>query len=143
MLRSVFSGFLLLSALLLGGCTKDDAPVPAPVYLLDQRWVLTELNGQTPPGPTETTLLLPSAATRASGQAACNQYGGTYTLAAGSPQLHFGPQAATKATCPSQLAEYHYLSLLPQVERYLISGQTLQLFDATHAQPLLVFRVAQ
>ncbi|WP_045689985.1 META domain-containing protein [Hymenobacter sp. AT01-02] len=143
MLRPTLSCFLLVSTLLLGSCTKDDSPVPAPLYLLDQRWILTDVNGQATSTASETDLLLPSSTARNSGRAACNQYGGAYELTAGSPQLRFSNQASTKATCPELAQETTYLALLPQVARYTISGRTLQLYDATHGQPVLTFRAAE
>ncbi|RSK46238.1 META domain-containing protein [Hymenobacter perfusus] len=141
---STLRSFLLLPALLLlGSCAKDDEPVPAPVYLLDQRWVLTELEGQPPvaqPSSTVPDLLLNSVGSTNNGRAFCNQYGGKYTLRAGSPQLSFSTQASTYATCAGQDAENRYLTLLPMVARYVISHRRLSLYDAQHAEPLLVFK---
>jgi len=141
---SAFRYFLLLPGLIfLGSCAKEDEPVPVPVYLLDQRWVLTELEGQPPvtqPSSTVPDLLLNSVGSTNNGRAFCNQYGGTYTLAPGSPQLHFSTQASTYATCAGQEAENRYLTLLPMVARYVISNRRLSLYDAQHAEPLLVFK---
>ncbi|UYZ62698.1 META domain-containing protein [Hymenobacter weizhouensis] len=136
---------LLLAALLgLGSCAKDDAPVPAPVYLLDQRWVLTQVQGQpVPAGTPETTLLLESVGNVNGGRAACNTYGGLYTLAAGTPQLRFTAQSSTRATCPEQAQETIYLQLLPNTARYAISNGTLRLYNDTHATPLLEFRAGK
>ena len=138
--------FLLGTATLLGSCTKGNEPVPAPVYLLDQRWVLTELQGQAPvaqPGSAIPDLLLNSVGNTNSGRAFCNQYGGKYTLAPGSPQLNFATQGSTYATCADQDAETRYLRLLPTVARYVISNRHLSLYDAQHAEPLLVFKAAE
>lgn len=136
---------LLLAALLgLGACAKDDAPVPAPVYLLDQRWVLTQVQGQpVPAGTPETTLLLDAVGNAAGGRAACNTYGSLYSLSAGTPQLRFGPPGSTRATCAQQAQESTYLTLLPRTARYTISNGTLRLYDDTHAQPLLEFRAVK
>lgn len=144
---SAFRYFLFLSALLsLGSCAKDDEPVPAPIYLLDQRWVLTEQEGQPPvsqPNSTIPDLMLNSVGSTNSGRAFCNQYGGQYTLLPGSPQLSFSIQASTYATCAGQDAETRYLTLLPTVARYVISNRHLSLYDAQHAQPLLVFKASE
>ena len=135
----------LLAALLsLGSCAKDDAPMPAPVYLLNQRWVLTQVQGQpVPAGTPETTLLLEAVGNAAGGRAACNTYSSLYTLAAGTPQLRFALPGSTRTTCPSQALESTYLALLPRTARYTISNGTLRLHDDTDAQPLLEFRAAQ
>jgi heat shock protein HslJ len=138
--------FLLATVALLGSCSKGDEPVPAPVYLLDQRWVLTGLEGQTPvaqPSSTVPDLVLNSVSSSNSGRAFCNQYGGKYTLVPGSPQLSFTEQASTRATCTDQDAENRYLTLLPTVARYVISNRHLSLYDAEHAEPLLVFKAAE
>lgn len=138
---------LLLAALaLLGGCTKDDEPVPAPVYLLDQRWQLTELEGQAvapQTGGTRPDLLLSSVGGTNSGRAFCNQYGGSYMLTPGSPQLRFSDQSSTRATCAGQDAETRYLTLLPGVARYVIRNRRLSLYDTQHAEPLLVFEATE
>ncbi|AHJ99372.1 META domain-containing protein [Hymenobacter swuensis] len=141
---SVLRCLLFLPTLLfLGSCAKDDEPVPAPVYLLDQRWVLTELEGQSPTSQSSSAipdLVLNSVGSTNNGRAFCNQYGGKYTLAPGSPQLGFSIQASTYATCAGQDAETRYLTLLPTVARYVISNRHLSLYDAQHAEPLLVFK---
>jgi heat shock protein HslJ len=137
---------LLATVALLTSCAKDNEPVPAPVYLLDQRWELTELQGQAPPaqpGSTVPDLVLNSVGSTNSGRAFCNQYGGKYTLTAGSPQLSFATQGSTYATCADQDAETRYLRLLPTVARYVISNRHLSLYDAQHAEPLLVFKAAE
>lgn len=120
--------------------------MPAPVYLLDQRWELTELAGQpaTPePGHPAPDLTLHSVGNASTGQAFCNQYAGQYELIPGSPQLHFTRPGATLASCASQPLETRYFRLLPQVARYVISNHQLSLYDAEHAQPLLVFKAAK
>lgn len=130
---------------LLTGCAKDTEPVPAPVYLLDQRWVLTELEGQAPPtaGGTTTNLVLNSVGSTMSGRAFCNGYGGKYLLTAGSAQLTFAAPFSTYATCPEQTQETRYFQLLPQVTRYVINNRRLALYDAEHPAPLLVFKAAE
>ncbi|WP_460622906.1 META domain-containing protein [Hymenobacter tenuis] len=145
-MRGSFLLTLLTSAALLTSCAKDSEPMPAPVYLLDQRWELVELEGQAisaQPGSTATDLVLSAVGSTNSGRAACNTYGGQYTLAPGSPQLRFGTQASTYATCAAQSQETRYLELLPQVTRYTISNHQLSLYDAAHAQPLLVYKAAK
>lgn len=136
----------LASTALLSGCAKDTEPVPAPLYLLDQRWVLAEMEGQAPagqPGGAGTDLVLSSVGSTNNGRAFCNHYGGQYQLAVGSGGLRFSAQHATLITCPDQALENRYLQLLPQVTRYTISNRQLALYDTEHAQPLLVFKAAE
>lgn len=141
--------FLLLvpgTLFLLASCSKGSEPMPAPVYLLDQRWELTELAGQpaTPePGAPAPDLTLHSVGNASTGRVFCNQYMGQYELIGGSPQLHFTVPGATQASCPSQDLETRYFQLLPQVARYVISNHQLALYDDVHAQPLLVFKAAE
>lgn len=131
---------LLPASLLLSGCSKDQEPMPAPLYLLDQSWRLTELEGA-PAGNAITSLTLSSVDNLSAGQAWCNQYGGRFMLVPGTSYLTFSDQASTRTSCPGQPQESRYLTLLPQVRRYTISHRRLQLFDSEHEQPLLVFEV--
>lgn len=145
-MRRLLPFILFTSMTLLTGCAKDTEPVPAPVYLLDQRWVLIEIEGQAPsqqPGNPATDLLLSSVGSNSSGQASCNRYGGSYLLASGTAQLRFSAQSATYATCSDQPQETRYFQLLPQVTRYAISNRRLALYDADHSQPVLVFKAAE
>lgn len=143
MLRSVLPFLALVLSLSFSSCTKDDAPVPAPVYLLDQRWLLTEMNGRPAPASAITNLKLPSSSSNYEGRAYCNQYFGQYELIAGSPMLRFTSQGSTYATCNLQEEELQYLELLRQTTRYVISNHTLRLYGAQDAVPLLVFKVAE
>ncbi|RSK51016.1 META domain-containing protein [Hymenobacter rigui] len=145
-MKALYYSSFLFAAALLGGCTKGNEPVPAPVYLLDQRWVLTELEGQQlqlPAGSTATDLTLSSVEGTSRGRAFCNQYGGKYTLAGSTAQLTFSAQGSTYATCGSQSQETRYLQLLPGITRYTIENRQLALYDATHAEPRLVFNAAE
>ncbi|WP_126546676.1 META domain-containing protein [Hymenobacter amundsenii] len=141
------SYLMLLGAtgLLLGGCTKGSEPAPAPVYLLDRQWQLLELQGQPVPATAEsrTSLTLSSTNNTNTGLAFCNQYGGGFTMQPGNNALGFSPQASTNSYCSAQPLETRYLELLPQVRRYLISNRHLQLYDAEHEQPVLVFEVGK
>lgn len=145
-MRRLLPLLLFTGTALLTGCAKDMEPVPAPVYLLDQRWVLVEIEGQAPsqqPGSSATDLLLNAVGSNNTGQAACNRYGGSYLLNSGTSQLSFSTQFATYATCANQNLETHYFQLLPQVTRYAISNRRLALYDADHPQPILVFKAAE
>ena len=135
---------LLPASLLLGSCAKDNEPMPAPLYLLDQSWQLIEAEGKpvaVTAGGAATILTLSSVDNLSAGQAWCNQYGGKFMLVPGTSYLTFSGQASTRATCAEQPQETRYLNLLPQVRRYTISHRQLQLFDSERPEPLLVFEV--
>ncbi|WP_190242597.1 META domain-containing protein [Hymenobacter lapidiphilus] len=138
----VLLALLLPASLLLGSCSKDHEPMPAPLYLLDQSWQLIESEGKpvpVPVGGVATSLTLSSVDNLSAGRAWCNQYGGQFMLVPGTSYLTFSGQASTRATCAEQKQETRYLDLLPQVRRYTISHRQLQLFDSERPQPLLVF----
>lgn len=141
-MTSIRYAALLSATLLLGSCAKDDEPMPAPVYLLDQRWVLSELEGQQAPSATA-DLVLSSVNGSNRGKSFCNQYGGNYTLPGSTPELRFSEQFSTYATCPEQTQETRYLTLLPRVARYIIRDRQLFLYNDTSAEPLLVFMAAE
>jgi heat shock protein HslJ len=143
MLRSLLSFLALILTLSFSSCTKDDEPMPAPVYLLDQRWVLTELNGKQAPTSSTTDLKLPSSGSNYNGRSYCNGYGGQYELTAGSAMLRFPTQGSTYASCALLDEETQYLALLRQTTRYAISNRTLRLYGAESEAPLLVFKVAE
>ncbi|WP_019946359.1 META domain-containing protein [Hymenobacter aerophilus] len=134
---------LLPAALLLGSCSKGQEPMPAPLYLLDQTWQLSEQQGQpvekAPAPDGAATLTLSSLGNVGTGQAGCASYRNTFLLVAGTDNLLFAPSARAPQACPRHEHETRYLSLLPQVRHYTISHRQLQLFDSEHEQPLLVF----
>ncbi|QJX46333.1 META domain-containing protein [Hymenobacter taeanensis] len=142
MFRSVLSCLALSLSLVLSSCTKGDEPVPAPVYLLDQRWVLTEIKGKETPKNATADLLLQAASNAYICHSYCNQLMGTYELAAGTPALHFPTGGSTFALCNEIEAETAYSAALHQTARYVISNRTLRLYGAESGQPLLVFRAA-
>jgi heat shock protein HslJ len=140
MLRSLLSGLVLSLTLVLSSCSKDDEPVPAPVYLLDQRWILTEIKGKEAPKNPSADLLMLAAGNQYRCISYCNQLFGTYELQAGTPTLHFPTGGSTYALCNEIDAENAYNIALSQTERYVITNRTLRLYGAESAQPLLTFR---
>ena len=101
-------------------------PTSAP--LRDVRWELRELSGQ--PAPTTEQrpfLLLHGGRTRAEGEAACNHFGGPFTLTA-TGQLRLGPLVTTRRACPDLATEGRFLKALNQTQHYRISGTTLSLY---------------
>ncbi|TGD81558.1 META domain-containing protein [Hymenobacter wooponensis] len=140
MVRSVLSCLVLSLSLVFSSCSKDDEPVPAPVYLLDQRWILTETNGKEVPKNATADLLMLAESNKYSAHSYCNQLGGTYELAAGTPALRFPINGSTYVFCKDMATEDAYVAGLSQTVRYTISNRTLRLYGAESEQPLLVFR---
>jgi heat shock protein HslJ len=135
---------LLLSVLglLLGSCKKEEENSP----IQNTRWMLVQVEG-TPIAVSSYSAAYSSyiqfnADNKMNGLAPCNSFGGTYTLGNGS-QLSVSAQASTRATCAAQSIEDQYLNALPRTVRYELSGQELRLFDATTAEPVLIFRAAE
>lgn len=131
---------MLSLSLVFSSCSKDDEPVPAPVYLLDQRWILTEINGKASPKNASADLLMLASSNTYNCRSYCNQLMGTYELEAGTPTLRFPKGGSTYALCNEIDAENAYQAGLQQTVRYLITNRTLRLYGAESAQPLLVFR---
>ncbi|WP_167855424.1 META domain-containing protein [Hymenobacter fodinae] len=140
MFRSVLSGLVLSLSLVFSSCSKDDEPVPAPVYLLDQRWILTEVNGQATPKNASADLIMLAAGNTYNAHSYCNQLMGTYELAAGTPTLRFPTGGSTFALCNEIETEQAYNAALHKTVRYSISNRTLRLYGAESEQPILVFR---
>jgi heat shock protein HslJ len=140
MFRSILSCLVLSLSLVFSSCSKDDEPVPAPVYLLDQRWILTEINSKQVPKSGPADLLMLAASNTYNSRSYCNQLFGTYELQAGTPTLRFPTGGSTYALCAEIDAERAYSAALSQTVRYVISNRTLRLYGSESAQPLLVFR---
>ncbi|HET7230130.1 MAG TPA: META domain-containing protein [Longimicrobium sp.] len=132
-------------ALTLGACTMpgspDRVPATAPsageqaVALENTTWTLVDVGGQAArpigslAGP---TLRLDAAEKRASGNAGCNQYGGSYTLSGGSLQL--GPLASTRRACVDEALtrqETAFLRALDETRSWRITDGALILSSAS------------
>jgi copper homeostasis protein (lipoprotein) len=83
-------------------------------------------------GQTEPHVVFASDALQVSGSGGCNRIAGGFTLEA--DRVHLGPLAGTMMACINGMKqEQHFLKSLNQVERYRISGQQLELLDASGA----------
>lgn len=109
-----------------------DGPAPAEA-LVGQEWELVELQGQMVPlgeNRQHLSLYLSADSNTASGYAGCNQFTGTYTLAADS--LTFGPLAVTRMYCENtQALEDAYLKALEAVTRHRMVKGKLELLAGT------------
>jgi heat shock protein HslJ len=126
-------------ALTLGACTMAGSPDPVPVTapsagtasasLENTTWTLVDVGGEAArpigsgAGP---TLRLDAAEKRASGNAGCNQYGGSYTLSGSS--LRMGPLASTRRACVDEALtrqETAFLRALDETRSWRINDNTL------------------
>jgi heat shock protein HslJ len=95
-------------------------------------WKLTGLGNSSVSAPSpqrEAYFLLDPANHRVSGSGGCNRLMGSYEL--NGDQLKFGPMAGTRMACLEGIdSEQAFLKSLAQVNRWKITGQSLELFDS-------------
>jgi uncharacterized lipoprotein YbaY/heat shock protein HslJ len=93
-------------------------------------WKLLELGDQTvvtPEGMREAHMILTGDGSRAHGNAGCNDFFGTFLLAA--DKLSFSALGSTMKACPEGMdTEQAFLEALGKTTRYEISGQFLTLY---------------
>lgn len=133
-MRPQLRASLLASAALLSACSvieplhkADIAPVPkAP--LESTTWQLIALDGELQPEYNIPTLILNPAEQRAVGYGGCNRFFAGYTVKG--QQLTLSAPGSTMMACdPAAMkVEQRYLKDLPQITRYRIDGDTLDLF---------------
>ncbi len=96
-------------------------------------WKLTMLEGETVTAPDESRVVhfvLQSENNRVVGFAGCNRMMGSYTL--NGPKLTFSQMGGTMMACSSGMEiEKRFHAVFPQVTGWRISGETLQLLDAS------------
>ena len=135
-----------LAALALAGCEKDTAASPTQPALLETRWLLASVDSfpvaaASYSGTNRSYIEFVALGKCTVGLGPCNNFSGRFSLGGGQ-QLSIAPQIPTRATCPVQALETHYLDNLALTARYEISGPELRLYDAS-AAPRLVFRRAE
>jgi copper homeostasis protein (lipoprotein) len=98
--------------------------------LLNTYWKLIELNGEsieTAEGMKEAHLILSEPAAQARGNAGCNNFFGRYQLEDNT--LSFGALGSTMMACAEGMdTERAFLDALGRTTRYVIQGETLQLY---------------
>ena len=96
-------------------------------------WKLTALNGKpifAVDQQREPSLTLHSDQLRVAGSGGCNRLMGSYEV--NGKELHFGKLAGTMMACPAGMdTEKEFLATLPQVARWRIGGEHLELYDAS------------
>jgi copper homeostasis protein (lipoprotein) len=96
-------------------------------------WKLTALNNKpvfVAKRQREPSLVLHVDNQRMAGSGGCNRVTGRYELKG--TELHFGQLAGTMMACPAGMdTEKEFLDALPQVTRWHIAGEHLELYDAS------------
>lgn len=137
--------FPSILALLAIGCqtrpaqeTAAATPPPARVVpaaqLRETHWVPRQLAGRPitlPPDTREPYLTLRADGT-AEGNGGCNRFRGSF-FSETAGELKFSPLMSTRMSCPAIDIENRFVRALGQASTYRISGDTLQVRDATGA----------
>ena len=96
-------------------------------------WKLTALNGKpifVADQQREPSLTLHSDQLRVAGSGGCNRLMGSYEV--NGKELHFGKLAGTMMACAAGMdTEKEFLATLPRVVRWRITGEHLELYDAS------------
>jgi heat shock protein HslJ len=134
--------FLLL-VLLAAGCnsrpTQETAAATAPPVtttpdapLRETRWVLRQLAGRpvTVPANTREAFLTLRTDGTAEGNGSCNRFRGSF-FSETTSELKFSPLMSTRMSCPAIDTESSFIRALGQANSYRISGDTLQVLDAS------------
>jgi heat shock protein HslJ len=130
--------FLLLG-LLAAGCqprpTQETSATPPPAAravpdapLRETRWVLRQLGAQPVPANTAEAFLTLRADGHAEGNGSCNRFRGSF-FSEKPGELRFSPLMSTRMACPALDTENGFTQALAQSSAYLISGDTLRLFN--------------
>jgi heat shock protein HslJ len=126
-----------------GGCastSKDTAPNPQ-ALLTGTSWKLLKI-GQQPVLDDSQPSLQFTQPGQVSGSGSCNRFTGTVTLSGES--ISFGPLAATRMACadPINAQETQYFYALSTAQRFVLQGNSLQIYASTMDLPLLYVRTA-
>ncbi|WP_124640560.1 MULTISPECIES: META domain-containing protein [Amniculibacterium] len=89
--------------------------------LSNTHWIFSEqVKGNTPTLVFETEKI--------SGNAGCNNYFGSVVINAQNGSLETKGIGSTRMACPNMNSEANYLKLLGQANRYVVKGETLELY---------------
>ena len=117
--------------------------VPDP-RIEDRRWLLVEVMGQAyepPDDGRKAFLLLEGGARRASGNASCNNFFGSYVIEPGQRIRFSENMGTTMMACPDMTTEQAFMEAILKVDNYAVDGNSLSLNRARMA-PLLRFELA-
>jgi heat shock protein HslJ len=132
--------FLLVFGLILSACVSR-----APQALLGgTSWTLVSygsVKDQTPAANSIQTSLIFGADGQVSGNLGCNGLSGNYTIKDG--KLTFGPLASTLMACPGpqMTQEGSAFQILAGTVSFILSGNSLTIFDRSGANALTLLKV--
>lgn len=94
----------------------------AQVSLANTQWILTDANftGKKP------TLIIENG--KISGNAGCNKYFGNLSLDTTAGNFDAGQIGSTRMACDNLQSENTYLKMLDEVNKYVVVGNTLELY---------------
>jgi heat shock protein HslJ len=140
--RIIAGSLILTIACVVGGCVSASKEVkPSPQELLNgTSWQLGKIGQQPVLEGTQPTLQFAQPG-QVAGNGSCNRFSGTVTLSGST--ITFGPLAATRMACadPINAQETQYFYALSTAQRFLIQGNSLQIYSSTMDLPLLYIRM--
>lgn len=125
---------LILSAIMLAGCSTSALSVPAtgttdPGAVLDRTWqwelTQTPVETITPKTPERYTLRM-SGEGRLQARFDCNGGGGSYQISAG--KLSFGPMFSTRMACGTDSLDIQFMRDLGRVDSFYVEAGQLYLW---------------
>jgi heat shock protein HslJ len=133
----------ILTAGVAGGCVNasKDMKVNPQAQLDGTSWQLGKIGDQPVEEGAQPTLQFTQPG-QVSGSGSCNRFSGTVTVSGES--ISFGPLAATKMACADSInaQETQYFYALSSAQRFVLQGNSLQIYTSAMDRPLLFVRMA-
>lgn len=124
----IFRSILVIAtAIALASCCACRKSNSAKVPLMQTKWTVVQLDGQTVKTDDNFYIILTGEDGRFNGRGDCNSMFGTYTVGADGA-IDFAGVASTRAFCPNQQLEDTFFRTLEAVTSYTIDGKMLMLF---------------
>ena len=141
--RNIVGAVILTVFSAVSGCmsASKDAKPNAQTLLNGTSWQLGKIGDQPVEEDTQPTLQFTQAG-QVSGSGSCNRFSGTVTLSGES--ITFGPLASTKMACSDSInsQETQYFYALSTAQRFVLQGNSLQIFTSAMDRPLLFLKMA-
>ena len=141
--RNTIIAAVIVIAGAVGGCvnTSKDIKLSPQAQLNGTSWQLGKIGDQPVEEGTQPTLQFTQSG-QVSGSGSCNRFSGTVTLSGES--ISFGPLAATKMACADSInaQETQYFYALSTAQRFVLQGNSLQIYTSAMDRPLLFVRIA-
>ena len=135
-IQKLLSCGILVTLTTLAGCSlfaPAEVAQASTVPLVATHWRLLQLGDQmidNPPGERDIHFVLQAQNTSVTGNAGCNSMIGQYAL--NGAALKFDQMGGTRMYCEERMeVEQKFLAMFAQVAGWKITGQTLQLLDAS------------